>query len=291
MLLVTGGAGFIGSHVVRGALARGHRVRVLDDLSTGDKERVPDEAELLVGDVADPDDAAHAVEGVTAVVHLAAVRAVPRSVARPLDADRANTHGTLAILEAARQAGVDRVVTASSSSVYGAAATLPTPETATPQPASPYAVSKLAGEHYARVYAELHGLSTLSLRFFNVYGPGQSPDGPYAQLVPRALEARRTGCRPVVYGDGTQSRDLVFVGDVVAAVLAAIERTHVTGVLNVGSGRAHTVLEVLDAVGTPPPIHLAPRPGDVPHTCADITAATAALDWTPQTSLADGLTR
>lgn len=270
-------------------MAAGHRVRVLDDLSTGDKERVPDGAELVVGDVADDHDADIAVEGVTAVVHLAAMRAVPRSVARPLDADRANTHGTLSILDAARRAEVGRVVLASSSSVYGAAAVLPTPETATPRPASPYAVSKLAGEHYARVYADLHGLSTLSLRFFNVYGPGQSPDGPYAQLVPRALEARRTGRRPVVYGDGLQSRDLVFVDDVVAAVLAAVDRPDVTGVLNVGSGRASTVLEVLAAVGTPPPVHVAPRPGDVPHTCADVTAIAAALAWDPQTSLADGL--
>lgn len=289
MLLVTGGAGFIGSHLVAAALAAGHRVRVLDDLSTGDKERVPDEAELLVGDVAHPDDADAAVEDVTAVVHLAAMRAVPRSVARPLDADRANTHGTLSILDAARRAEVGRVVLASSSSVYGTAAALPTPETTTPLPASPYAVSKLAGEHYARVYADLHGLSTLSLRFFNVYGPGQSPDGPYAQLVPRALEARRTGRRPVVYGDGLQSRDLVFVDDVVAAVLAAVDRPQATGVLNLGSGRAHTVLEVLAAVGTPPPVHLAPRPGDVPHTCADTTAITAALGWAPTTTLAEGL--
>jgi UDP-glucose 4-epimerase len=291
VLLVTGGAGFIGSHVVRAALAGGHRVRVLDDMSTGDKERVPDGAELLVGDVADPDDAAHAVDGITGVVHLAAVRAVPRSVVQPLHADRANTHGTLAILEAARVAGVRRVVLASSSSVYGAAVTLPTPETTPPQPASPYAVSKLAAEHYARVYAELHGLSTLSLRFFNVYGPGQSPDGPYAQLVPRALEARRTGSRPVVYGDGLQSRDLVFVEDVAAAVLAAVERPEVTGVLNVGSGRAHTVLDVLAAVGTPPPVHVEARPGDVPHTWADIRAITGALGWRPRVGLADGLRR
>jgi UDP-glucose 4-epimerase len=293
MWLVTGGAGFIGSHVVRRAAEDGHRVRVLDDLSTGARRRVPAGVELIVGDVADPATVAAALVGVEHVVHLAAHRAVPRSVTDPLATDRANTHGTLCVLEAARRAGVRRVVLASSSSVYGAAATRPTPETTTPRPTSPYAVSKLAGEHYAAVYAELFGLSTLSLRFFNVYGPDQSPDGPYAQLVPKVLAALRAGEAPTVYGDGTQSRDLVYVDDVVRAVAAAVA-DDLTGVLNVGSGTAATVLDVVAAAGRALDTHVEPRflparPGDVPHTCADITAAARLLGWHAHVGLEEGL--
>lgn len=296
MLLVTGGAGFIGSHVVDAALASGRRVRVLDDLSTGDKRHVPDQAELVEGDVADPDAVADAVDGVDEVAHLAAHRAVPRSLVDPLATDRANTAGTLCVLEASRHAGVRRVVVASSSSVYGAAATLPTPETTVPQPRSPYAVSKLAGEHYAKVYAELFGLSTLSLRLFNVYGPRQSPDGPYAQVIPRFLAALQASERPSVDGDGTQSRDIVYVTDVAAAFLAGLD-ARVTGVVNIGTGRATTVLDVLDAarraVGRRPEEstaqHGPARPGDVPHTCADVSKAAAALHWRARVTLDEGL--
>lgn len=289
MLLVTGGAGFIGSHLVAAALAAGHRVRVLDDLSTGDKRAIPDTAELVEGEVADPAATAHALEGVTAVAHLAAHRAVPRSLVDPLATDHANTAGTLNVLEQSRRAGtVTRVVAASSSSVYGDAATLPTPEDTPPRPRSPYAVSKLAGEHYARVYAELHGLSTLSLRLFNVYGPGQPADGPYAQLVPRVLED------PVftIDGDGTQSRDLVFVADVAAAFLAALARPAVTGVLNIGTGRASTVLDVVRASGRRGPVEHGPaRAGDVDHTCADAIRAQKLLAWRAEVSLEEGLAR
>lgn len=290
MLLVTGGAGFIGSHLVTAALAAGHRVRVLDDLSTGDKRNIPDTAELIEGDVADPETVAHALDGVRAIAHLAAHRAVPRSLVDPLATDTANTRGTLNVLEQARLGGVERVVIASSSSVYGDAATRPTPETAEPRPRSPYAVSKLAGEHYARVYGELHGLSTLCLRLFNVYGPGQPADGPYAQLVPRALHD------PVVTieGDGSNSRDLVYVADVAAAFLAALDRPDATGVVNIGTGRSHTVAEVVDAAiavrGGGVAVEFAPaRPADVPHTCADPRQAEQLLGWTAWTDLVTGL--
>ncbi|HEX2038312.1 MAG TPA: NAD-dependent epimerase/dehydratase family protein [Acidimicrobiales bacterium] len=295
MWLVTGGAGFIGSHVVQAALHAGHRVRVLDDLSTGDPRRLSREVELVRGDAADADVARRAAAGAEVVVHLAAHRAVPRSVDDPLATDRANTHGTLAVLEAARAGGARRVVLASSSSVYGSAAALPTPETAEPRPASPYAVSKLAGEHYARVHAELFGLSTVSLRLFNAYGPGQSPEGPYAQLVPRVLDALRRGDRPVVFGDGTQSRDLVYVGDVARAVLAAAA-TDAVGVVNIGSGRATSVLDVIAAatraMGVRGEPHFLPaRPGDVPHTCADPRRAAALLGWRATVPLEEGLRR
>lgn len=296
VVLVTGGAGFIGSWVVRAARGAGHDVRVLDDLSTGDAGGVPRDVPLVVGDVADPAAVARALGGCDAVVHLAAHRAVPRSVVAPLATDRANTGGTLAVLDAAQRAGVARVVCASSSSVYGQAAVLPTPEDTVALPRSPYAVSKLAGEHYARVFEELYGLSTLSLRFFNVYGPGQDATGPYAQLVPRTLVALRAGVAPVVDGDGTQSRDLVYASDVAAAVVAAVEAPAVRGVLNVGSGRAVSVLDVVAAAaaatGRSLPVRFGPgRAGDVVHTCADITASGQQLSWKPEVSLAEGLRR
>ncbi|HEV7887891.1 MAG TPA: NAD-dependent epimerase/dehydratase family protein [Acidimicrobiales bacterium] len=290
MLLVTGGAGFIGAQLVAAALAAGHTVRVLDDLSTGDKRAVPDTAELIEGDVSDPDAVAHALDGVSAVAHLAAHRAVPRSLVDPLATDRANTAGTLTVLEQARRAGtVERVVIASSSSVYGSAAALPTPEDTPPQPRSPYAVSKLAAEHYARVYAELHGLSTLSLRLFNVYGPGQPAAGPYAQLVPRALHDDIL----TIDGDGTHSRDLVYVADVAEAFLRALAAsTH--GVLNVGTGQAATVNEVValaaKARGRPlDVVHGPARPADVPHTCADVSRAGHQLGWRARVGLEEGL--
>lgn len=295
-LLVTGGAGFIGSHLVRAALEQGHRTRVLDDLSTGDLRRLPAGIEVQVGDVADARTTTRAAEGTDAIVHLAAHRAVPRSLETPLATDRANTHGTLAVLEAARACGVGRVVLASSSSVYGAATTLPTPEVAEPRPRSPYAVSKLAGEHYARVYGELFGVSTLCLRLFNVYGPGQRAGGPYAQLVPQFMAAIAGGLVPTVNGDGAQSRDLVFVADVADALLAAVDRTHPTGVLNVGSGRSTSVLDVLAACravsgrtnGTPAGFAPA-RAGDVPCTWADTTRARSSLGWSAATTLEAGL--
>lgn len=295
MWLVTGGAGFIGSHVVRAALRAGHRVRVVDDLSTGDSRRLPQLVELVRADVADADAVVRAAAGAEVVVHLAAHRAVPRSVEHPLATDVANTHGTLCVLEAARAAGARRVVLASSSSVYGSAAVLPTSEAVEPRPASPYAVSKLAGEHYARVHAELFGLSTLSLRLFNVYGPGQPPDGPYAQLVPRVLDALRRDEAPVVFGDGRQSRDLVYVGDVARAVLAAAASDAV-GVVNIGSGRATSVLDVVAAaariMGTPTTPHFEPaRPGDVPHTWADTRRAAEILGWEAGVDLSEGLRR
>jgi UDP-glucose 4-epimerase len=301
MLLVTGGAGFIGSHVVRTALASGRRVRVLDDLSTGDAARIPDEAELVEGDVADPGAVRAALHDVGEVAHLAAHRAVPRSVLDPLATDRANTAGTLCVLECAREVGVRRVVLASSSSVYGSAAALPTDETATPRPRSPYAVSKLAGEHYGRVYAELFGVSTISLRLFNVYGPGQSPHGPYAQLVPRVLGALVAGEPPVVDGDGTQSRDLVYVEDVARAFLAALDAdpraVERAPVVNVGTGRTASVLDVLEAArrvtgSADVTVQHAPgRAGDVPATCANPTLAAAVLGWRAEVGLVEGLTR
>ena len=296
--LVTGGAGFIGSNLAEVLVARGHPTRVLDDLSTGYIENVPSGAELIEGDVADPEAVAKAVEDVEVVFHLAAHRAVLRSVEYPLATDRANTHGTLTVLNAARLAGVRRVVYVSSSSVYGGAEVRPTPETASTFPRSPYAVSKLAGEHYCRVFSELYGLETVALRYFNVYGPRQRPDSAYAAVIPLFIEAVSRKEPAVVHGDGEQSRDFTFISDAVGASIAAAvapaERCSGRP-YNVGGGGAHSLLDLLRLLGEimdvePTRVHAEPRAGDVRHTEADISAARADLGHHPVVPFRDGLT-
>ena len=221
-VVVTGAAGFIGSNLTDALLDAGHDVLALDDLSSGSAANVDPRARWRQADVADLDAVTEAFAGREVVFHQAAHRSVVRSVDQPLASDHANTHGTLSVLAAARAAGVRRVVYASSSSVYGTAEVRPTPETVAPRPGSPYAVSKLAGEHYARVYTELYGLETVSLRYFNVYGPRQRPDSAYAPVIPLFIDLLRRGESPTVHGDGRQTRDFTYVGDVVRAnVLAA----------------------------------------------------------------------
>ncbi len=295
--LVTGGAGFIGSHLVDALLDSGHAVRVLDDLSTGARENVNSSAEFLEGDVAAADIAAAAVADVEVVFHQAALGSVARSVENPLATDHVNVHGSLAILEAARRAGVRRVVAASSSSVYGGVAPLPSPETHPPAPKSPYAVTKVTLEHYARVYAELLGLETVCLRYFNVFGPRQRSDSAYAAVVPLFIEALRTGARPTIHGDGLQRRDFTYVGDVARAnLLAATADASVCSdrVYNIAGGQRATVLDLLGAIGrildvTSDPVHDEPRSGDVRDSEADLTAAARDLAYRPTVTLEDGL--
>jgi nucleoside-diphosphate-sugar epimerase len=295
--LVTGGAGFIGSHLAEALLARGHPVRVLDDLSTGDERQVPPGAELVVGDVADAPTATAATRDVEVVFHFAALGAVARSVEDPRATDAANVHGTVTVLDAARRHGVRRVVFASSSSVYGGSAPLPTPEDAPLRPRSPYAVSKLAGEHYCRVFSELSDLEVVALRLFNVYGPRQRPDSIYAAVIPRFVDALLTGDRPTVHGDGLQSRDFTFVADVCAAALAAADAPaeRCDGrAFNVAGGRRATLLDLLAILGAllgvdPRPLHTEPRAGDVRHSQADVTALAEALGHRCAVDLADGL--
>ncbi len=297
--LVTGGAGFIGSNLVDALVGDAHEVVVLDDLSTGDAANLNAEARLVVGDVADPDVVAAAVEGVEVVFHLAAARAVLRSVHEPLATDRANTAGTLTVLDASRQAGVRRVVSTSSSSIYGGAAVTPTPESAPLLPRSPYAVSKLAAEHYARVYWELHGLETVSLRPFNVFGPRQRPDSIYAAVIPIFIDALRAGRSPEVHGDGLQSRDFTYVDDTVAAFVAAAgaaAEVCAGRAYNVGAEDEHSLLELLDALQrllgvSVAPRHVAPRAGDVRRSRADCALAHAELGWNAEIGFEDGLAR
>ncbi len=297
--LVTGGAGFIGSNLVEALVARGDEVAVLDDLSTGFAENVPAGVELVEGDVADAGVVAKAASGCEVVFHLAAHRAVFRSVEHPLQTDRANVAGTLAVLVAARDAGVRRVVASSSSSVYGGAEQLPTPESAPLLPRSPYAVSKLAGEHYCRVFTELFGLETVSLRYFNVYGPRQRPDSQYAAVIPLFIDALRSGRPPEVHGDGRQTRDFTYVADAVAANLraATAPAERCSGkAYNVAGGAAHSLLDLLGILEgltgvRAAPLHTDPRAGDVRHTRADISAAKAELGHAPEVSFEEGLAR
>jgi UDP-glucose 4-epimerase len=297
--VVTGGAGFIGSNLVEALVAESHVVRVIDDLSTGFEEYIDPAADRVIGDVADEALVRRAVEGAEVVFHQAALRAVQRSVDRPLATDLANTHGTLTVLKASADAGVRRVVYASSSSVYGGAEQLPTPETAPTWPRSPYAVSKLAGEHYCRVFAELYGVETVSLRYFNVYGPRQRPDSQYAAVVPLFIAALRTGQDPVVHGDGHQSRDFTFIDDAVAANLSAAvaPASACSGkAFNAAGGAAYSLLDLLAILEgilgvRSRPIHTDPRPGDVRHTRADIDAARRDLGHQPRVPFEEGLRR
>jgi UDP-glucose 4-epimerase len=297
--LVSGGAGFIGSNIVRRLLDEGHTVRVIDDLCTGYRENVPGDVELVVGDVADEDAVRAAMQGVEVVFHQAARRSVIGSVEHPLRTDTANVHGTLTVLEAARAAGVRRVVSASSSSVYGGAQQMPTPESAPLIPRSPYAVSKLTGEHYCRVYSELHGLETVSLRYFNIYGPRQRPDSAYAAVIPLFIEALAEGRRPTVHGDGGQSRDFTFVDDAVAANIAAATAPAEAcsgKAYNVAGGHRYSLLDLLELLGriqgvSAEPEFMEPRAGDVRHSEADVSAAGAELGYRPSVAFEAGLRR
>jgi UDP-glucose 4-epimerase len=298
-VLVTGGAGFIGSHLVDALVGDGCDVVVLDDLESGFRENVPAGAQLLIGSVADPEAVRDAMTGCDLVFHQAAHKAVLRSVEHPIPTDTVNTHGTLIVLQTARDLGVRRVVHASSSSVYGGVAPRPTPEDAPLRPRSPYAVSKLAAEEYCRVFAELYGLETVALRYFNVYGPRQRPDAMYAAVIPLFVDALLNGRAPVVHGDGHQSRDFTYVSDVVDANLAAarVPASACSGrVYNVAAGIEWSLLDVLRVLGEllsadTQPAFTDPRPGDVRHSRADASAAERDLGFRATVTLEDGLRR
>ena len=297
--LVTGGAGFIGSNLADELIAQGHEVRILDNLSTGFAENLPAEAAFFEGDICDEELVALAAEGCDVIFHQGARGSVPKSVETPLVTDLWNIHGTLTVVEAARRLGVPRVVAASSSSVYGGVAPRPTVETSPLTPRSPYAVTKVTGEMYLRVYWELFGVETVALRYFNVYGPRQDPTSAYAAVIPKFIAALKAGESPQINGDGLQSRDFAFVSDVVAANIAAAtapaERC-AGKAYNIAGGSERSLLEMLDilqeVIGVDvEPEHLEPRPGDVRHSFADTSAARDDLGWAPTLDFAEGLRR
>src|SRR5262245_7833274 len=297
-VLVTGGAGFIGSHLAEALTAAGKRVRVLDDLSTGlraNLAHIRPGPELVEGDVADADAVDRAVRGVTVVYHLAALASVQRSVERPDDTHRVCASGTLAVLEAARKAGARRVVYAASASAYGVPAGEVQTEADPLVPLSPYAAAKLAGEMYCQAFAATYGLETVRLRFFNVFGPRQRADSPYSGVIALFVAALTQGRVPTIFGDGLQTRDFVGVRDVVQALTKAAAAPGVSGrVYNVGAGRGVSLLELLATLnklfGTDVrPNHGPPRAGDIRHSRADIARARAELGYAPAVGFEQGL--
>ncbi|MBA2447610.1 MAG: SDR family oxidoreductase [Chloroflexi bacterium] len=299
LYLVTGGAGFIGSNIARALAIRGDRVRVFDNFVTGRRENLADlpEVEVVEGDVRDSDALRSAMAQVDRVLHQAALPGVPRSVQDPVTSNESNLTGTLNVLIAARDAGVKRVVCASSSSVYGDTPTLPKVETMAPRPISPYAVTKLTGELYCTVFHQLYGLEAVALRYFNVFGPHQDPLSDYAAVIPLFIAAMTRAERPRVEGDGTQSRDFTFVDNVVQANLRAAQASGVTGeVFNVACGQRYTLLDLVDRLNRILGTRLEPRfgearAGDVKHSLADIDKARRLLGYEPSVSFDEGLER
>jgi len=305
VFVVTGGAGFIGSHLVE-RLLRDHpdaRLRVLDDFSTGHLQNlefapaVGARLEIIRGDIRDRPTVERVATGADVIFHQAAMRSVPRSVADPLGANDHNVNGTLSVLEAARRAGVRRIVYASSSSVYGDRPELPKREDQPPAPISPYAVSKAAGEQYAAVWHRLYGVETVGLRYFNVFGPRQDPASEYAAVIPRFILWALKGTPLEVHGDGTQSRDFTYIDNVVEANCLAAEAPDAAGLaFNVGCGERVSLLEITarleELIGRPVARrHTPARPGDVPHTLADIARAKRLLGYTPLVPFDEGLRR
>ena len=298
LYLVSGGAGFIGSHLVEELIARGEKVRVLDNFSTGKRRNLEpwlDRIELIEGSVEDREICKNSVQGVEVVLHQAAVCSVPRSVENPLATNATNVTGTLNLLWACREAGVRRFVCAGSSSVYGDSEVLPKVETMTPKPCSPYAVSKLVKEHYCIVFCRLYGLETVVLRYFNVYGSRQDADSAYAAVIPSFVQALIRGGRAKIYGDGEQSRDFTYVRDCVQANLLACQEVRAVGeVFNIASGRRTTINDLYDRIADllgsgDRATYETPRRGDVRHSLADIGKAKRLLGYDPVYTIDQGL--
>ena len=299
-VLVTGGAGFIGSHLVERLAAEGWSVRVLDDLSSGRESNLAGPGggvELLRGDVCDGSLLARAMDGVDVVFHLAAIPSVVRSIHEPERTSAVNLGGTLAVLEAARRAGVRRVILASSAAIYGDGESLPCVESLPAACLSPYALQKYASEGYLSLYSRIHGLETVSLRFFNVFGPRQDPEGDYASVIPIFVSHAISGKPIHLYGDGEQTRDFVYVGDVVEANwLAATREGLSNAVLNVASGHQTSVNDLIQGVAQCAAVEIEvvrepARPGEVRYSWADVTRAADVLGYAPRVALEDGLSK
>lgn len=301
IVVVTGGAGFIGSHIAETVAASGGKVRIIDDLSTGHRENVEElsgDIEFIEGSVADLELINRALKNAEVVFHEAAIPSVPRSVESPEQSHIASVDGTFNLLQAARQQSVRRVVYAASSSAYGDQPTLPKVEDMAPDPLSPYAVAKLVGEYYCQVFTRVYGLETVSLRYFNVFGPRQDPGSQYSGVVSRFISALCSGEQPVIFGDGEQSRDFTYIDNVVTANLKAATTTKGIGnVINVATGERITLNQLLaelkDLIGKPQVEveYREPRVGDVRHSLADTTKARELLGYEPTVGLREGLRR
>ena len=298
--LVTGGAGFIGSHLALALLDRGESVRVADDLSTGNAANLAalgGRAEVLTGDLADIEFARTATRGMDVVLHQAAIPSVPKSVADPLTSHRANVDAPLAVLIGAREAGVRRLVYAASSSAYGDAAELPKREDMATNPLSPYALQKLVGEQYLQMFTRLYGLDTVSIRYFNVFGPRQDPSSPYSGVIALFITRLLAGQPPLIVGDGEQTRDFTYIDNVVDGVLRAAAAPDVAGrVINVATGQQISINQLAQAIqhvlgSNLAPQHVEARAGDVRDSLADIGLARQVLGYTPLVSFEEGLRR
>ena len=295
--LVTGGAGFIGSHLAEELLRHGHRVRIVDNFVTGKRHNLASlhGAELFEGDLAETAFAERATQGIDYVLHQAAIPSVPRSIDDPWTSNRSNIDATLSVLMGSRKAGVKRVVYAASSSAYGNTPTLPKREDMPPSPRSPYALQKLVGEHYCRMFTELYGLPTVCTRYFNVFGPRQDPGSPYSGVISLFTSALLSGRRPVIFGDGAQTRDLTYVANVVSGVLLACEAPNVAGeMMNLAVGGRISLNQLVrtlnEIIGTNlTPIYKQARAGDVRDSQADISKASTLLGYRPIVSFEDGL--
>ena len=316
--LVTGGGGFIGSNIVEELVRRGERVKVLDNFSTGRRENIESflgDIDLIEGDVRSYHIVKKAVEGVDFILHQAALPSVPRSINDPISTNDVNVVGTLNILDAAKDAGVKRIVYASSSSIYGNSSpreisaiehncystsisrgeVLPKREDMMPEPLSPYAVSKLAGEKYCQVFSRIYGLETVCLRYFNVFGPKQDPTSQYSAVIPKFIAMMLNGRPPTIYGDGLQSRDFTFVANAVDANLLACEASNINGeIINIACGESSSILDLVEALNNLlntkiVPEHLEARKGDVKHSLADIQKAKRLLNYYPKVSFKEGL--
>ena len=296
--MVTGGAGFIGSNIVEELLKRSYSVRVLDNFSTGKRENLrgfDNDIELIEGDIRSYHIVRQAVQGIDIILHQAALPSVPRSIHDPITTHEVNATGTLNILDAAKEAGVKRIVYASSSSVYGDSPELPKREDMTPNPLSPYAVSKLAGEKYCHVFSRLYGIETVILRYFNVFGPRQDPNSQYSAVIPKFIKLMTNDERPVIYGDGTQSRDFTFASNVVEAnILAALKEIETPVVMNCASNGQVTVNDLVAQINKLckkeiKPIYEKKRPGDILHSFADIKLIEKKLSYKTKMNFRDGL--
>jgi UDP-N-acetylglucosamine/UDP-N-acetyl-alpha-D-glucosaminouronate 4-epimerase len=291
LVLVTGGAGFIGSHLVDALVAKGLRVRVIDNFATATRDHLNRAAELVEGDIRDASSIADAFQGVDTVFHVAALPRIPLSIAKPVETHMTNVVGTLNVLIAARDHKVRRVVYSGSSSVYGEQATLPLVETMTPNPLNPYALQKYVGEQYMRMFHRLFAMQTLTLRYFGVYGPRMPQEGSYVLAVAAFLKARRVGRPLEIFGDGEQTRDFTHVSDVVAANILAMDCEVADGrAINIGRGENVSINRIAKMIGGAV-VHREARAGDMRDTLADRTQAERVLGWTPRVSIEDGIAK